>query len=325
MDTPDHDFLIFSPAEIKAKSIFSPFKLALTFALAYFVICSFYIWVSSFLAAHLSASISDLQRIETIKGLIFILITTLSIFGMLWYLLHRLAIDENSKLTQKNELIKSQSQSASGVLASAVAHDINNILSVLNFYCHELAHLDEASRHDPKIQQRISAALDDLKNLTQRLMYLGKENIPAEFKQLNLVQLVKDTLEFARKHHKIQQKTISYSGIEVLAVLGNEYTLRQLFINLLFNAAAAARSQVEVRVLLQNDFAVLEVHDDGNGIPPEKRKSIFQPYYTSKVEGTGLGLLSVQVYTEIHHGRINLVDSHLGGACFQIVLPIVIK
>ena len=313
------------PNEMREKPAFSPTRLAFLFSMAYFFLCSFYILISGVLAAKISSSVTDLQRIETIKGLLFILVTTLTNFGMLWYLLHRLVENEKSMITQKNKLIQIQGQAVSGVLASAVAHDINNILSVLNYFCHELARMEEATTVDVNIQQRVTAALEDLKNLTNRLMHLGKENIPDEFKQMDFVYLIKDTLELTRKHEFIREKEVSYTGADKLHIMGNEYTLRQLLINLILNAATAAHNRIEIRVAQQNDCAILEVHDDGEGVPQAEQKSIFQPFYTSKVTGTGLGLLSVKVYTEIHHGSINLLESHLGGACFQIILPIAIK
>jgi len=324
LKTQDLDFHPTSPGEIKTQPVFNPIRLALVFSGAYFIICNFYIWISSFLAAKFSGSVADMQRIETIKGMLFILVTTLSIFAMLWFLLHRLALNEKVLLTQKSELIKIHGQAVSGVLASAVAHDMNNILSVLNFYLTEL-NWPGIEKSDSDTRSQITSALNDMKNLTRRMLYIGKENIPAEFKRFSFSELVKETLNFIRKHQQIEKKIISFNSSENVLVLGNEYTLRQLLINLLLNAAAAAKSQIEVRVLRQENWAVLEVHDDGPGISPEKKKMIFQPYYTSKVEGTGLGLLSVQVYTEIHRGQINLLDSHLGGACFQIRLPIVIS
>jgi len=75
-------------------------------------------------------------------------------------------------------------------------------------------------------------------------------------------------------------------------------------------------------VLQQEDEAIVEVHDDGPGVPLAQRSKIFAPFHTTKEVGSGLGLVSVKVCAEQHGGRVVVSESDLGGACFRVTLPI---
>jgi len=95
-------------------------------------------------------------------------------------------------------------------------------------------------------------------------------------------------------------------------------------LNLILTAAVAAGEggRVEVRLRREHGDAVLEVHDNGSGVPEESREKIFEPFYTTKPEGTGLGLLAARMGAEEHGGSIVVGDSDLGGAAFRVRLPL---
>jgi signal transduction histidine kinase len=117
-----------------------------------------------------------------------------------------------------------------------------------------------------------------------------------------------------------------------LWIQGDFVGLSQVFVNLLTNgrdAAATARglsdaeleakAHVEVRVLQQDTFVSVEVHDSGPGVPHELRNRIFEPYFTTKAigEGTGLGLPLVKKTVAAHQGQIEVRQS-----CFVVTLPL---
>ena len=309
---------------LKQKPLFNPLKIAFGVSAIYCLLCGLYIWLSGLIAASIATSVTDLKMIEIFKGLGFIGLTTVVLFFLLWILLERLAFDEKELLIQRNELIQAQKRSIAGTFAASVAHDINNILVILDYYCSKLASSEHARTIDEDIQQKVSSAVGDLKNLSRKLAQIGRKNIPEKFQLLDLPLITKETLNLIRKHHMIAGRSLSYTGSAELNVTGNEFILRQLLINLVLNAAGATKDngRIEVAVHQEGDKAILEVHDNGPGVPTEKRKGIFEAFYTSKHEGNGLGLLSVKVYTEMHKGTIEILQSHLGGACFRIIFPI---
>jgi two-component system NtrC family sensor kinase len=97
-----------------------------------------------------------------------------------------------------------------------------------------------------------------------------------------------------------------------------------MLINLVLNAAEATGpgGRIDVRLTGDGAEARLEVHDDGPGIPEERRPGIFEAFETTKPDGTGLGLFSVQHIAEVHGGRAEALASELGGACFRVSLPV---
>lgn len=313
-----------SDYSLPQKPSIHPLKISLLFSVGYFVICAVYIWFSSLIAAHFSTSITDLQRIETIKGISFIFITTISIFLVLLMLLKRLSKDEMQIIDQQQELIKSQQEAVAGIFASSIAHDVNNILIILDYYCDLLLRADYSESRFPETKEKVHYAIGELKDLAKRLMNIGRGNLPGDFSKFNLSQLINDTLKLIRKHRSFHHLSLQYLGVKKLNINGNESIVRQLLINLLLNAAQATGSEgkIEVHLRREGNNAVMEVHDSGPGIPDGEKDSIFEAFYSTRQGGTGLGLLSVKVYAEIHQGQVTVANSHLGGACFRIQIPL---
>jgi two-component system sensor histidine kinase HydH len=76
-----------------------------------------------------------------------------------------------------------------------------------------------------------------------------------------------------------------------------------------------------VRLAIDAESACIEVHDNGPGIPDDAKEAIFEAFYTSKPDGLGLGLVSVKVCADAHHGSVEVFRSDLGGAAFRVRLP----
>jgi signal transduction histidine kinase len=103
--------------------------------------------------------------------------------------------------------------------------------------------------------------------------------------------------------------------------------LEQLVVNLADNAARAARGvphrRPRIRITVEKDaaHARLSVEDSGPGVPAQDRERIFDPFYTTAVDGTGIGLSIVQRILADHGGAVQVTDSPLGGAAFLVELP----
>lgn len=115
-------------------------------------------------------------------------------------------------------------------------------------------------------------------------------------------------------------------------VRGNTLSIEQIFVNLLLNAAEAATKAVTVRIKASlasppdessdsPQLVRITVHDDGVGIPPSLRESVFEPFFTTREEGTGLGLNNAREAAESLGGGLTLAESS-SGACFVVWLPV---
>jgi len=108
---------------------------------------------------------------------------------------------------------------------------------------------------------------------------------------------------------------------EPLAVEADEQLLRQVLFNLLLNAiqAVGENGKIQVAVLRAGvGEAALEIRDDGPGVPPESRREIFKPYFTTHQKGTGLGLAVVQQIILAHSWEIACLENAPRGAVFRI-------
>jgi two-component system NtrC family sensor kinase len=109
-------------------------------------------------------------------------------------------------------------------------------------------------------------------------------------------------------------------------IMADEHQLHQVFLNLILNALQAtdAGDTVEIRTRHLSDEKQIEIvfSDTGMGIPVENMKKVFNPFFTTKEEGTGLGLSVVSKIIENHHGKIFLTSSVEKGARFAIRLPV---
>ena len=110
----------------------------------------------------------------------------------------------------------------------------------------------------------------------------------------------------------------------------DDVLLRQAFSNLLRNAVEACQGagvapdiRVEGAVDTAQGVARVTLLDNGPGVPADLRDKIFQPFFTTKKTGTGLGLALVQKIIVTHNGRVLATRSPAGGACFQVTLPVV--
>jgi signal transduction histidine kinase len=300
-----------------------PFTLALVLSLLYVVLCGAYIVFSGVIAAGLAESVHELERVEIAKGLIFVLATGALFFALAFTVLRRISLQEIRVIQQKSALLESERRAMVGIFAASIAHDIANILVVArgNLRVIEDTLRDEREKADARNTLRRS--LEELKVLTRRLVSIEHERIPIEAGDFELDQLVREVVALARSHINVRSCTVRVTANDPVTIYGNRSMLAMLLLNLILNAADATRGRGRIDVSLRrlDSEALLEVQDDGPGVPAERREAIFDAFYSSKAHGTGLGLLTVKVCAEEHGGRVAVSESELGGACFRVTLP----
>jgi len=302
---------------------FQPLLVALFLGLGYMILCGVYILVSGKVAGEVSASLPELEKIETIKGLLFVLITGIVYFGFAYLLLRRIALQQESLLLHQSALVESEGRAMAGMFASSLAHDMNNLLAIANGFWERMRDMMLASPHGESAG-RMDKVLEDLSLLGQRMSTVARTAQPGEIEPLDLTKLVQSVITLAPTHRTVRKARLVSRLTGPLQTEGNRILLGRMLMNLILNAAEAAGEggRVEVRLRREHGDAVLEVHDNGSGVPEESREKIFEPFYTTKPEGTGLGLLAARMGAEEHGGSIVVGDSDLGGAAFRVRLPL---
>ena len=204
-------------------------------------------------------------------------------------------------------------------VARRVAHEIKNPLTSMRIA------VDQLSRGDRQTPAGSTMALEVLAAETDRLERLAREF--ADFGRLpegptSEVDLVELLQELGRSAVPAGV-TVQVTANGRRAVQGHYEPLRRAFSNLLRNAgeAMAGVGTIDVRVTGEGRGVVVTVADHGPGIAPELGGRVFEPYMTTKPDGTGLGLALVRQTVDAHHGTIAVSETPGGGATFTLVFP----
>jgi signal transduction histidine kinase len=206
-------------------------------------------------------------------------------------------------------------------VARRVAHEIKNPLTSMRIA------VDQMRRTGPS-DSRTVTAVQVLESETDRLERLAREF--SEFGRLpegpqSEVDLVELLEELGRTGvpDGVHVTVHTNGGGAPRTLLGHYEPLRRAFANLYRNAAEAMKGNGTIDVTVTGDESRLAVTiaDHGPGIPVELRQRVFEPYFTTKDDGTGLGLALVRVTLEAHRGTISVSETPGGGATFSIVFP----
>jgi signal transduction histidine kinase len=230
----------------------------------------------------------------------------------------------------KQQLAQAQKLTALGELVSTTTHEFNNVLmTIINYAKLGLRHGDQATRQ--KSFEKILAAGNRASKITNSILGFAR-NRPAAFEPTDMHKLVNDTLVLLEREMMKYRVKVTTQLHQVPPAMANTNQIQQVLLNLLINARQAMPQGGHILVQLshdpQNDTVELLVRDSGCGIPPEKLRRIFEPFYTTKSGpdatgkgGTGLGLATCRDIIESHHGKIRVESSVGKGTAFTIKLP----
>jgi signal transduction histidine kinase len=236
--------------------------------------------------------------------------------GLAWRNLRRTA-ELQIRLVRASELnshLKEMNLAAAGL-----AHETRNPLNLIRGQAQLIARLPDAS---PDVREKSKIIVDETDKVTAQLTEFINYSRPREVRRTK-VGLLAACQEIVRTlGYDIEEKKLRVEvGGDLLAIEADEQLLRQVLFNLLINAtqavAAGGLIKIEVRRVGATE-AVLEVRDDGHGVPPEKRSEIFKPYFTTHQQGTGLGLAVVSQIVLAHGWEIACLPNEPRGAVFRI-------
>ena len=283
-----------------------------------------YILFSSDLAAAVAQDVSELQSLEKAKGIGFVVVTSLLLWLAARALFRRLEHTATELSQTRAALVANEQRIAAGVMAASVAHDANNVLTTLGMEQQVAVDPAEDAPSRAASLERMGTAIQRLVDLNRRLQDAGRQTLSHHPVDLDLGPKVRDVVRLLRSHPSVRGTTVEVSVPSEVHVRVDAVLLHQIMSNLLVNAAEAVdgHGRVEVRISPDVDGgAVLEVHDNGPGVPMERREHLFDALKTTKPTGSGLGLFSVKTCVRAAGGSVAVGDSPLGGACFTVRLP----
>lgn len=232
----------------------------------------------------------------------------------------------NLELRKMQEgLVRAERLAATGQLAAGVSHEIDNPVGIILGLAELM--LEDTPATDPRHDDLLTI-IEECKRcrrITGGLLGFARSSA-GEFGKVDLVTLVADLLDSIRPQKLFKNLDIVYSSAPIPLVRVDEDQIRQVLINLCLNAAQAMAGigRLELRVFREEIMAVVEVRDNGPGIPVALKEKVFEPFFSTKGrgEGTGLGLSICRKLIEDHGGRLTVEDSAGQGACFRISLPL---
>jgi len=215
-----------------------------------------------------------------------------------------------------------------GQLIAGIAHEINNPLNVIAIQASNLREVvtDEDERRAAEAIQRNALRCGQL---VKNMLAYARNEAPSR-SPLSVRELVETSLALATgeaiRHRVVMDLELPVDDVEVG---GDRIQLEQVLLNLLGNAAQALGSKmgdrrVLLRVAREGQQVAISVEDNGPGLPAAIREHLFEPFQTTKSggQGTGLGLSLCRRFVEAHGGSIEYKQSRLGGACFEVRLPV---
>jgi len=297
---------------------------ALVLALLYVGLSVIYILTSSHVAAVSAQSVEHLEHLERVKGVVFVLGTGVLFYVLATLLLRRMQKQQEQLAAQHEALVAAEHRALSGLFAASVAHDINNVAMVARGSAELLVRPTAGDETRKTAGDALTESFLRLSALSQRLMTLGRDSASGARPERDLTASIERAVALARRHERVRRCRVTVQTQGALRMPLDEMLVDRMLLNLVLNAAVATRGtgRIEIRLRREGGQAIVEVHDDGPGVPAAQRESIFEAFYTSQPNGLGLGLMSVQACAGAHGGSVEVLDSDLGGACFRVSLPI---
>ena len=234
-------------------------------------------------------------------------------------------ISEVKSLT--DQLIRADRLAAMGELTAGVAHEVRNPLGVIRA---SVQLLEDAQCDQTRIAEAadvIKQEIDRLDRVIKALLDFGRPSKPA-FVLTDVGEVLSDVMLFTKRFaSQSDVKITSTIEPDVPRVNADPDQLKQVFLNLVTNAVQVmedAGGEIALKVRDDGDYVFVSVADNGPGIPPSGLGRIFDPFFSTRSEGTGLGLTIVHRIIDEHDGHIE-VGSGPEGTTFTVSLPIAVN
>ncbi|MBF0489854.1 MAG: PAS domain S-box protein [Candidatus Omnitrophica bacterium] len=236
-------------------------------------------------------------------------------------------VKERSKelLKIQNELKDANRLADIGTLAAIVAHELRTPLGVIQMASHNLRNKNKElsqSKHLENIEKKVWEG----NRIIDNLLSYSRIKMPT-FESCVIVDLFEECLLNVRNHFKEQQLTINidYHIDRMFSIDTDVIQIKAVLVNILNNACQALEGKdgkIRVSVKEEGEYLQIKIKDNGEGIDPQYLDKIFQPFFTTKAKGTGLGLALCNEVINLHRGRLEIQSVKGQGADVLILVPV---
>jgi signal transduction histidine kinase len=220
-------------------------------------------------------------------------------------------------------LLRVEKMAAAGRLTASIAHEVNNPLQSVQNCLHLAGHENVPPEKRKEYFELAKKELDRLMKTMQRMLDFYRPGA-AKIEEVDLLDLLNHVLsltsqQLSQKH--IEVKTDLPASLPPIYAVSSQ--IQQIFFNLILNSldAMPAGGELMIRVRSAKNGVEMIFEDNGPGIPEDRRENIFEPFFSTKDGGTGLGLTVSYNIVTAHGGTLDLIQGHGSGACFRLFLP----
>ena len=240
--------------------------------------------------------------------------------------------DVTEKEKMEKEILKAQKLESLGLLAGGIAHDFNNLMTAINTF-NTLIRLNIGDNEDViNYTENIEKIINSATGLTGQLLTFSKGGSPVKGSH-DIYNIVEDTAKFILSGTAIKLKINKDKNLWPAYVDSNQ--ISQVIHNIVLNAKQAMKNKGVIEINIQNvqlendnrfllsegKYISIIIKDNGPGIPEEIVNNIFDPFFSTKKKGNGIGLSTVYSIIKKHNGYIEATPSD-DGAIFTIILPV---
>ena len=227
----------------------------------------------------------------------------------------------------RSQLIQSERLAVVGRLLASVSHELNNPLQAIQNALFLIKEEEKLSSQGLQDMEIVLSETERLSILLERLRTTFHPTRTEDFQDVELNQIVENIISLTATHMRHKQISLQFfpdPDLPVIPAIPGQ--IRQVVLNLFMNAVEAmspgGNLTVQTQLMPNEGKVLLSVSDTGPGIDPEILPHIFEPFFTNKETGTGLGLTITNDIIRQHHGTISAENNLQGGALFKVWLPI---
>lgn len=228
-------------------------------------------------------------------------------------------LHKNKKIAQERE--KLTCMATIGQMSAQIAHETRNSLYAIRGAISGLEKADNLTESQEYVDI-INEEIQEMKRMTDDFLQFARTPEP-ELKPCQVDKVVQRVAELLEPDLEEAGIRVEKIGMDVPQVLADHTLLKRAFMNLFLNAIQAMTTggKITVEYRLVGDFVETRIQDEGPGIPEDVNVNVFQPFFSTKINGSGLGLPTVYKLMAAQHGEVDLEDSDIG-ARFMIQLPL---
>ncbi len=225
--------------------------------------------------------------------------------------------------TSKADLVRITKLAVLGEMAASMAHDVRTPLGILRSAAQMLQREKSLSVEGLEMTSIIIDETHRLNGLVTTLLDCARPK-PPQFDNHDIHEILTHcvvllAIQIHSKNIRLQQQFNAESSM----IRCDRDQMVQAFLNLIINAIQNIDSGCCIQIVTWRElgYLIIEINDDGPGIAEQDRAHIFEPFFTRRKDGTGLGLTVVQQIVLAHHGKIRVSSARQGGACFRLIFP----